>query len=49
MKYQFRAYCKKSNRWFSIVNINFSDNVATGVCDGDWEDFDIDDIELVTK
>ena len=44
---QFKSF--KNGKEFTITNIDFSNNVASGVNSGDWEEFDIDELLQVTN
>ena len=47
-EYKFRAWDEKHGLMYSIISINFSDNVATGVTNGEWYEFDIENIMQFT-
>jgi len=39
----------KQGKEFSITHIDFSNNIASGVNSGDWEEFDIDELLQATN
>lgn len=45
---KFRAWDNNHKLMYSINNINFNDNYATGVNSGEWYEFDIDNIMQYT-